>query len=212
MHHRAKDITGLRVGYLTALRYHGSDGKQSLWVVRCDCGAEKLMPASEMKKQAARGVVASCGCKRRESISTRRTQHGMSKHPAYAVWRSMCDRCRLPSHHAWRNYGARGITVCERWAASFAAFWADMGPTYRPGLTLDRIDNSAGYSPENCRWATYEQQANNTRMNRMVGDKTAAQLAQELGVKRSTMYYRLAKGVPVERLGEAPDVSRRFTT
>ena len=212
MHHRAKDITGLRVGYLTALRYHGSDGKQSLWVVRCDCGAEKLMPASEMKKQAARGVVASCGCKRRESISTRRTQHGMSKHPAYAVWRSMCDRCRLPSHHAWHNYGARGITVCERWAASFAAFWADMGPTYRPGLTLDRIDNSAGYSPENCRWATYEQQANNTRMNRMVGDKTAAQLAQELGVKRSTMYYRLAKGVPVERLGEAPDVSRRFTT
>jgi hypothetical protein len=212
MHHRAKDITGLRVGYLTALRYHGSDGKKSLWVVRCDCGAEKLMPASEMKKQAARGIVASCGCKRRESISTRRTQHGMSKHPAYAVWRSMCDRCRLPSHHAWHNYGARGITVCERWAASFAAFWADMGPTYRPGLTLDRIDNSAGYSPENCRWATYEQQANNTRMNRMVGDKTAAQLAQELGVKRSTMYYRLAKGVPVGRLGEAPDVSRRFTT
>lgn len=212
MHHRAKDITGLRVGYLTALRYHGSDGKKSLWVVRCDCGAEKLMPASEMKKQAARGIVASCGCKRRESISTRRTQHGMSKHPAYVVWRSMCDRCRLPSHHAWHNYGARGITVCERWAASFAAFWADMGPTYRPGLTLDRIDNSAGYSPENCRWTTYEQQANNTRMNRMVGDKTAAQLAQELGVKRSTMYYRLAKGVPVERLGEAPDVSRRFTT
>lgn len=212
MHHRAKDITGLRVGYLTALRYHGSDGKKSLWVVRCDCGAEKLMPASEMKKQAARGIVASCGCKRRESISTRRTQHGMSKHPAYAVWRGMCDRCRLPSHHAWHNYGARGITVCERWAASFAAFWADMGPTYRPGLTLDRIDNSAGYSPENCRWATYEQQANNTRMNRMVGDKTATQLAQELGVKRSTMYYRLAKGVPVERLGEAPDVSRRFTT
>ena len=212
MHHRAKDITGLRVGYLTALRYHGSDGKQSLWVVRCDCGAEKLMPASEMKKQAARGIVASCGCKRRESISARRTQHGMSKHPAYAVWRSMCDRCRLPSHHAWHNYGARGITVCERWAASFAAFWADMGPTYRPGLTLDRIDNSAGYSPENCRWATYGQQANNTRMNRMVGDKTATQLAQELGVKRSTMYYRLAKGVPVERLGEAPDVSRRFTT
>lgn len=212
MHHRAKDITGLRVGYLTALRYHGSDGKKSLWVVRCDCGAEKLMPASEMKKQAARGIVASCGCKRRESISTRRTQHGMSKHPAYAVWRSMCDRCRLPSHHAWHNYGARGITVCERWAASFAAFWADMGPTYRPGLTLDRIDNSAGYSPENCRWATYEQQANNVRTNRMVGDKTAAQLARELGVKRSTMYYRLAKGVPVERLGEAPDVSRRFTT
>lgn len=212
MHHRAKDISGLRVGYLTALHYHGSDGRRSLWVIRCDCGTEKLMQASELKKQAARGIVASCGCKRRKSISVRRTTHGMSKHPAYAVWRSMCDRCRLPSHPAWKNYGARGITVCERWVASFDAFWADMGVTYQAGLTLDRIDNSAGYSTENCRWTTHEQQANNTRRNRKIGDKTAAQLAQELGVKRSTMYYRLSRGVPENRLGEAPDVSRRFMT
>ena len=212
MHHRAKDISGLRVGYLTALKYHGSDGRRSLWVIRCDCGTEKLMDPSEYKKLGKRGVVASCGCKRKETIGQRNTRHGMSKHPAYAVWRSMMDRCNLSTHQAWGNYGARGISVCERWSASFDNFWEDMGPTYASGLTLDRKDNSQGYSPDNCRWATYTQQANNTRANRVVLGKTAAQLAQELGVKRSTMYYRLAAGVPLHRLGEAPDVSRRFTT
>ena len=212
MHHRAKDISGERVGYLTALRYHGSDGRKSQWVMACDCGAEKIMDASEFKKLEQRGVVASCGCRRKETIGRRNTTHGMSKHPAYAVWRSMVDRCLLPSHQAWANYGARGITVCASWVESFDNFWADMGAAYKPGLTLDRADNDRGYGPDNCRWATYAQQASNTRANRKIGDKTAAQLARELGVKRSTMYYRLKVGVSPERLGDPPDASRRFMT
>ena len=212
MHHRAKDISGLRVGFLTAIRYQGSDGRNSMWTVRCDCGTEKVMPASELLKQKKRGVVASCGCMRKDTIAARRTTHGMSKHPAFAVWRSMVDRCTLPTHQSWRNYGARGVTVCDAWRGSFSQFWADMGPTYVSGLSLDRIDNAQGYRPDNCRWATPQQQANNTRSNRIVNGLTAAQLAQQLGVKRSTMYYRLARGVPLARLGEPPNVSRRFTT
>lgn len=212
MHHRAKDITGLRVGYLTALRYHGSDGKHSLWVVRCDCGVEKLMDPSEYKRQGARGIQASCGCKRRETIGARKITHGMTKHPAYAVWRSMLARCLNPQHKAWPRYGGRGIEVCDRWQESFENFWADMGPTYQSGLSLDREENNAGYTPLNCRWVTDKVQANNTRVNVAVAGTTAALLAEQLGVKRSTMYYRLSVGVPVERLGEAPDVSRRFST
>lgn len=212
MHHRARDISGLRVGYLVALTYHGSNGKKSIWTVRCDCGVEKLMSASELKKQGARGVRASCGCKRGDSVASRLRTHGMSQHPARNVWASMIGRCSNPKHPAWHNYGGRGILVCERWRNSFVAFWEDMGATYASGLTLDRRDNSRGYCPENCAWVTRIAQANNTRANRMVGGKTAAQLAAELGIKLSTMYYRLAVGVPFERLGEPPDVSRRFTT
>ena len=158
-HHRAKDITGLRVGFLTAIRYHGSDGKKSIWVARCDCGSEVLLAATELKKQLARGIVASCGCKRKETIGKKNSTHGMSQHPAFAVWRSMVDRCCLPPHQAWANYGGRGISVCPRWRESFEEFWTDMGPTYLPGLTLDRVDNNAGYSPENCRWVGMKAQA-----------------------------------------------------
>jgi hypothetical protein len=118
----------------------------------------------------------------------------MSKHPAYAVWRSMCDRCRLPSHQAWANYGGRGITVCERWQEAFEHFWEDMGPSYQPGLTLDRIDNEGNYTYENCRWVPYKVQALNRRGN--IGVDLAT-LSQKTGIARSTLYYRFQRGLPL---------------
>lgn len=203
MHHRAKDLTGLTVGYLTATRYVGSDGRKSLWEAACKCGRTVVLPGTELQKQKSRGVQASCGCMRRATIGRRNTVHGMSKHPAFAVWRSMLDRCRLPSHAAWHNYGARGITVCAAWQAAFVNFWADMGPTYVAGLTLERTDNSEGYGPGNCVWAGRAAQANNTRkskwLNTSAGKMTAAQAAAHFGVKYTTLLYRLAHGWPLER-------------
>ena len=215
MHHRARDLSGQTLGYLTVLSYQGSDGSRSLWSLRCVCGKEIILPAIEITKQQKRGVQASCGCMKRHTISTKRKTHGMSHHKAFAVWRSMIDRCTLPTHQAWKNYGGRGIKVCEEWRRSFSAFWADMGPTYKEGLTLERRDNSAGYSPQNCVWATYTRQARNRRANVLIntpwGQMTVAEAADRSGLNRTTLYYRVNAGVPDSRLFEAPDTSRKFT-
>lgn len=216
MHHRAKDITGLRVGYLTATAYAGSDGKNSLWTLRCDCGRDTTMPASEAKKQLKKGIRASCGCMRKKTISEKNTKHGMSQHKAFAVWRNMLDRCALPTHQSWANYGGRGITVCEAWRASFLAFWTDMGPTYAEGLTLDRRDNDGGYSPENCWWISPKAQSNNTRRNVWIdtpwGLLTVAQASEKSGINVTTLLYRLKVGVSGRALFSPPDTGRKFMT
>ena len=110
----------------------------------------------------AKGSTNSCGCSTAQFISKSRTTHGMSRHPVYAVWRSMIDRCKLPTHQAWANYGGRGIAVCGHWK-KFENFWADMQAAYRAGLTLERVENDRGYSKANCIWATHAEQANNRR-------------------------------------------------
>ena len=217
MHHRAKDITGLRVGFLTAMKYHGSDGKKSLWEMLCDCGKTVVQNASEMQKQKKRGITASCGCMRRSTIGQKNTSHGMSHHPGYSVWRAMLDRCGLSTHHAFYNYGARGITVCEKWQQGFDAFWQDMGPSYTRGLTLERLDNNAGYYPGNCAWRTRKQQSNNQRRNRVLdtpsGQMTLSQASEEFGIGKTTLTYRLDQGWPLlAALMTAPKAGNRKST
>jgi len=199
-HPRAKDITGLTVGYLTATRYLKGDGKKSIWVAQCVCGNEINIAATELTKQARRGITSSCGCKKMETIGAKNRTHGMTQHPAHGAWHSMWQRCANPNHRAWMNYGGRGITVSAEWR-TFEQFWADMGPTYREGLTLDRIDNNTGYSASNCRWATRKEQAQNTRKTRMVetvlGRMVLGDLSRLTGVPRSTLDYRLRRGQPL---------------
>lgn len=211
-HPRMRDISGERVHALTAISWAGTDGKNSWWNTRCDCGTGFLMQASEFRK----GKQKSCGCQRGTLISQSRLAHGMTDHPTYWVWRSMVDRCGLPSHQAWGNYGARGIVVCARWAASFEAFWEDMGPTYEPGLTLDRIDNDEPYAESNCRWTTSKVQGRNKRPNRLIetpwGVMTVSEASERSGIGKTTLTYRLNAGVTGLDLFVPPDTRNRFTT
>lgn len=200
MHPRARDLRGQRVGYLKVLKYQGSDGRRSLWDVQCVCGSRVVFSANELQKLQARGVQASCGCRRWQTVALRVTRHGMSRHPAYAVYRSMLDRCTRPSHPAWKNYGGRGIKVCNAWRNSFEAFWLDMGSSYAEGLLLERVNNQRGYSATNCRWATREEQARNRRGAILVKGKPLAQLAAETGVRYGTLYARYKAGARGARL------------
>lgn len=122
-----------------------------------------------------------------------------SRHRARRIWRNMKYRCGTSTAPNWSLYGGRGIKVCNRWQHSFENFWADMGESYKDGLSLDRVDNNRGYEPGNCAWRTPRQQCNNRRNNRMLrlatGEEiTAAEASRRSGLKLKTILGRLDAG------------------
>lgn len=140
-----------------------------------------------------------------EKRAKRRAQRSVTllKHPLYYTWSNMKKRCQNESAPDYSRYGGRGIKVCSRWQ-SFKVFETDMMPTYKKGLSLDRIDNNGNYCPENCRWATAIEQANNTRRVKPITfnglTMTLNQWARHLGIKRSTLSMRhYGYGWPIEK-------------
>lgn len=196
LHFNAKDLTGMRVGRMTVIGIEGRRRGYLLWRVRCDCGNEKLAVSGEL----TRGRPSSCGCGT-PKIKPRPPTHGLTKSSTYNIWKAMRRRCGSKREKDYRNYGARGIVVCERWL-KFENFLADMGKRPSPKHSIDRIDNDGNYEPGNCRWATNIEQSNNTRVNRVITAEgvsmTMAEWARHLGVSYHAIRWRVQAGVDGE--------------
>jgi hypothetical protein len=199
-HPKFRDLCGRRFARWHVVSFAGTDlRRKALWNCVCDCGVERAVLADSL----LRGDSASCGCLSREkarAAGDRTRTHGMTRTTTHTIWMGMIQRCHNPNAKDFYRYGARGITVCDRWR-KFENFFADMGE--RPqGKTLDRIDNSRGYEPENCRWATPAEQTRNSRLVRNVTINGRTQClidwTREIGMKLGTVRGRLNRGWPVE--------------
>lgn len=204
---RFNDLTGQVFGLVTVLSYDGKYGRNQKWFCRCECGVKKSMLAGTLKK------AKSCGCLNRE----RSTTHGMSKSAEYAIWSGIIQRCYNSNRGHYCRYGGRGVTVCDRWRSSFEDFLKDMGGRPSTDCSIDRIDNSKGYSPENCRWATLAEQNRNKRNNRNLSFCGKTQCLQsweeETGVPGGTITRRIDYlGWTVEKALSTPVWSPRLFT
>lgn len=164
------DLTGKRFGRLLVIKRdedHAQNGnrKRTFWVCKCDCGNIVSVNADSLK----RGATNSCGCILKEVASRKAKIHGESKTKLYMVWRGMKTRCYNKNCEAYRDYGGRGIFICDEWVDDYASFrdWS-LSNGYKPGLSIDRIDNNKGYSPSNCRFVSMLVQSNNKRNNVML--------------------------------------------
>jgi len=159
------NLTGQRFSRLVVIKRAEND-KQKLtqWLCQCDCGQQTIVRGSQLKNNSIR----SCGCLYRESRKNNQYgyKHGYSNSRIYHTWNLMLQRCTNPNHTAYKNYGGRGIQVCEAWL-KFEGFLQDM--VERPyGMTLDRINNDGNYCKENCKWSTWQEQQRNRNNNKLI--------------------------------------------
>ena len=153
-------LKGQRFGRLMVIEESGRAAEGTvLWICKCECGNFTIVRGRSLKK----GNTKSCGCLRKDTVRKRSITHGLRKHPLYPVWNDMLHRCYNEKSKGYRNYGGRGIKVCDKWRNSVKNFIEDMYPSFKSGLSIDRVNNDGNYESDNCRWATQSQQNLNKR-------------------------------------------------
>lgn len=203
------DISGEKFGKLTVIEPIGkSKYNEIIWKCRCDCGNEVTATGINLR----RGHVKSCGCLRgsgevsgsRNNLGGKYTGITKKNKRLYRIWIGMKSRCYNPNSGSYKYYGAKGVTVCEEWLHDFQAFydWA-MANGYRDDLTLDRKDNSKCYSPDNCKWSTMKEQAQNTSQTSFLEyrdeTKTFSEWSETTGIPKNVLKQRIRNGWSAEK-------------
>jgi hypothetical protein len=181
---KAADLLGMRFGKLIVTGRAQTLCKRARWDCLCDCGAA----TTTLAKYLLCGDTTSCGCRKREALVESRIVHSNAGSLTYWVWGSMVQRCSNPKNKAYKDYGGRGIKVCDRWR-EFAKFFEDMGE--KPDdMTLDRKDNDGDYTLHNCRWSSATEQNNNRRNSIYIDGVPLKKWAADNSLPYSTAYYR----------------------
>lgn len=198
------DLIGQRFGRLTVIKKLPlRKSKNVMWECLCDCGNTHKVATTHLRK----GAIESCGCLLSEvrARGTRR-KHGHAiknnRSKAYRTWSNMIDRCENSNNNSYRNYGERGIKVCDRWRNSFENFLADMGEPLSINYSIDRINVNGDYEPKNCQWIPIAEQTKNQRRNVFLTHQGQTMLladwAKKTGIDRRTISHRLKEGWSVE--------------
>ena len=192
-------MVGRKYGVLTDMSEIELRNKNGhiLYNVKCDCGKEKQVLGASLRSGASK----SCNkCK------TLTGSHGMWKSREFSIWGSMKDRCYNPNNLRYKNYGGRGIKVCDRWKNSFKNFYLDMGDSV--GLSIDRINVNGDYESSNCRWATSKTQARNRTNNKVYTylEETLcmSEWCEKLNISTSTFNNRVLRGWSIEKIINTP--------
>lgn len=206
---KAIDRTGQKFGRLTFVEYIGRDRYKTLWKFKCDCGNDYIGDA----KAVSSGNTSSCGCYSKESLIKRNQKHGLWKSPLYQKYQDMIRRCYNPDTTRFNDYGGKGVEVCKEWLKENNGFenfvnwslnngYVEYDPKKTPRKevpTLDRIDNSKGYSPDNCRWVKFKKQENNKSNNLYLFYKnekfTTKELAEKFDISYTIVKRKYHKGM-----------------
>lgn len=189
------DMKDKTFNYLKVIEREGSTKSgEATWLCECTCGTKKILPGSKVRN----GEIKSCGCMKKELSGEKNRKHGMRKTRLYRIWQGIIQRTTNKNNSEYCDYGGRGIEVCTEWRSDFESFkkWSYENG-YSDNLTIDRIENEKGYSPENCRWITQKNNCRNKRNNHCLtykGEtKTIAEWAEITGIEKATLRNRIVK-------------------